>query len=65
MQYVGSFQHVYEEGDSWKKHRFLWVRKPTFSINQKDPFKGKPCIELYGESIRGTLSHYNEKEDRV
>ena len=55
IQYVGSYQQRYDTGNTWKKHRFLWVKKPAGKA------VGESTVEFYGENIRGTLGHYNEK----
>ncbi len=55
VQYIGSYQHEFETGNTWKKHRFLWVRKPAGKA------VGESIVEIYGENIRGALGYYNEK----
>ena len=55
VQYIGSYQHRFEAGNTWKKHRFLWVKKPAGQA------LGESTVEIYGENIRGTLGYYNEK----
>ena len=55
VQYIGSYQHRFETGNTWKKHRFLWVKKPAGQA------LGESIVEIYGENIRGTLGHYSEK----
>ena len=55
VQYIGSYQHRFDTGNTWKKHRFLWVKKPVGQA------LGESTVEIYGENIRGTLGYYNEK----
>lgn len=52
IQYIGAFRHTYSDGNTWKMHRFLWVKKIK---NKNYSYTGKTTIELYGDSIRGCL----------
>lgn len=55
VQYIGLYQTETDAGSTWKKHRFLWAKKPAGQA------LGESIVELYGENIRGTLGRYNEK----
>ena len=55
VQYIGPYQEEFTNGKTWKAHRFLWIKKP------KNYGKDQPVVSLYGDNIRGTLGHYNEK----
>ena len=54
VQYVGSYKHAYKDGSKWKKHRFLWIKKPE-KLQHGYSYEGKATIELYGDNIRGCL----------
>jgi len=54
VQYLGPFQMRYDSGKTWKKHRFLWIKKPRQA-------QGESVVTLYGENVRGTIRKYNEK----
>lgn len=54
LQYIGPTRHIYVNGDSWKTHRFLWIKKPE-TIGKINRFKGKAFITIFGDGIRGIL----------
>jgi len=55
VQYIGPYQQEFANGNPWKAHRFLWIKKP------RGYGEGQSVVSLYGDNIRGTIGRCNEK----
>ena len=58
VQYLGPSRHNYEDGSSWKTHKFLWIKKPIKLLSNKRDFQGDSFLNIFGDEIRGKLKRY-------